>query len=176
MDLVTVIRELLRTIHIYAGVFWAGTGLFIAFFLGRAVKATGPDGDKVMSKINEVGLQRAFPMAAGLTMLSGLILYGMNFAALGSSWPGTMPQGVFLTLGSIAGIAAGIIGGAVIGRASAQIDVLGKEIQAAAGGKPPADKLSQMAALQERMEQATRIDAILLTITVICMAVGGMGR
>jgi hypothetical protein len=167
------IKQILRVIHIYSGVFWAGTGLFFAGFLGRAVKAVGPDGGKVMSKINEVGLKGAFPAAAGLTMLSGLILYGMDVAAFGSfKWANTLP-GIILTIGALTGIAAGIIGGALLGRTSAAMDALGKELQQTAGGKPPADKIAQMAALQERMERFTGINAILLTIAIICMAVGG---
>ena len=84
-------------------------------------------------------------------------------------------------LGSVTGLQVrlkrevdpGIIGGAVLGRTSAAIETLGAELAQTAGGKPDASKISQMAALQERTERWTRIDAILVSIAVICMAIAG---
>jgi hypothetical protein len=74
-------------------------------------------------------------------------------------------------IGGLFGLAGMILGASMIGRLTAQVAKLGDEIAASAGGPPPQDKISQMAALQERLHRAERIDALLLIIAVILMSI-----
>lgn len=166
-----IVVLILRIIHVFGGVFWGGAGLFMTFFLSQAVKATGPDGGKVMGNlITGTRWNAAIASASGLTVLSGFLLYGYNMQRFGAGWDRS-GAGIGFAIGGLAGLIAAIIGGAVLGRTSKRIAELGAEIGKAAGGPPPADKLAEMGALQARMERFSNINAILLTIAVIMMAI-----
>src|SRR3954471_21083953 len=42
---------ILRLLHIGCGITWAGTVIFVAFFLDPAVKSVGPDGTRFMQQL-----------------------------------------------------------------------------------------------------------------------------
>lgn len=106
---------LLRLIHIVGGAFWVGAVLMTTVFLFPAVRATGAQGGRVMQELTG---RRRLPVymnvAAGLTMLSGLVMYG-RLAAANGAWAGTR-VGITIGIGGLATILAAIIGGAVVGR------------------------------------------------------------
>jgi len=93
----------MRVVHIFSGVFWVGVSFFNIGFLQPTVRATGAEGQKVMQHLSS---QTRFTLtaytAATLTLLSGWIMYwylfGFRFSVLSSGY------GLFLTIGSIAGI------------------------------------------------------------------------
>lgn len=65
----------LRLVHILAGLFWVGTGLFNTFYLGPALKSAGPVATgAVMGSMQRRHLFTVLPVAALLTILSGLRL------------------------------------------------------------------------------------------------------
>lgn len=162
----------LRLTHIYTGVFWAGAALFFAGFLGKAVKAAGPDGGKVMGKlITDTKWSVIIASASGLTVVSGILLYLFRRSAAGGAAFDMSPQGMGFALGGLAGIASFIIGNAVLGRTSKKIAALGAELAKSAGSPPPAEKVAEMGGLQARMERFNNINAILITIAVILMAI-----
>jgi len=137
-------------------------------FLEPVIHASGPEGGKVMQKL--VGGTR-FPLAIAasgwLTVLSGLLMYwqitGFDTAVIFTT---RLP----LTLGAIAGIAAGIVGTAVQGRASGQLVALGKQITAQ-GNPPSPDQLATMGGLQETIQRGSRLSAVLMVLAVIGMVI-----
>jgi hypothetical protein len=147
-----------------------GAGLFLAWFLAPAVRAAGPDGGKVMMKLqSSTGWSKMISAAAGLTVLSGILLYVRNTLAAGPGWTGSGP-GIGFALGGLAGIAGAIHGGAVVGRLSQAVAQRGEALQAA--GRPPTpEELAEFGALQQKLDQASRTSAILLTIAILLMAV-----
>ena len=167
MDVYAVV---LRVIHIVCGVFWAGTAFFNVIVLEPAVNAAGQEGQKTMGAIMRLGLTMLLGITSGLTMVSGLLLYGKDSSGFTMAWIGS-PQGLVLTLGSLTGIAGGIIGGAMGGRAGKKLTDLGAEV-AQAGGKPTDAQASQMAALRNQLHLGGQIQAMLLLVAVLCMAVG----
>lgn len=66
---------LLRVVHILAGIFWLGAGLMTSIFLVPALTSAGPAGGAVMQALRTRGLMTWMPIAAGLTMLSGIRLF-----------------------------------------------------------------------------------------------------
>lgn len=162
--------EALRLTHVLLGAFWVGAGLFFTLFLGPAVRAAGPDGGKVMAKLQlSTGWPKMIAAAAGLTVVSGILLFVRNWLAIGSGWLTSGP-GIGFALGGLAGLAGAIHGGAVLGRLSRTIAQRGEAIQAA--GRPPtAEESAELAALQQEVDNASRISAILLTIAILLMAV-----
>lgn len=158
-----------RLVHFICGVFWAGVAFFNVLMLEPAVKAAGAEGQKTMGMLQRVGMSTALGITGGLTMLSGLALYWRDSGGFLFTWIGS-PQGVVFTVGALAGIAGGVIGGAMVGRAAKSLGELGAAV-AQSGGKPSDEQAGQLAALQNRLHLGGQINAVLLLIAVICMAV-----
>ena len=92
----------MRIIHIFTGVFWAGTSFFMLSFVTPTVIATGQEGQKFMQQLAfRTRFTTAMLAVAILSVLSGLVMYWEIFefrlAALSSGY------GLMLTLGAIAG-------------------------------------------------------------------------
>ena len=71
MDLTLV---LLRVVHVLCGVFWAGALMFAVIFLEPSVRASGPEGAKVMRALIQRHYLTVVPVVGALTILSGLWL------------------------------------------------------------------------------------------------------
>ncbi len=157
----------LRLFHIGSGVFWAGAGIFFALYLEPSVAAAEEGGRRVMAALNERRLTVGISATAGVTMLSGILMYLRDTNGFTNSWISTGP-GIMFTIGGVAGILSGVVGGAVVGRSTSRMAALGTAI-AQAGGKPSPEQTAEMKALSERLSQFGKINAILLGIAVLCM-------
>lgn len=158
--------QIIRFIHIFSAIFWVGTTLFMVLFLEPTVAALGPDGGKFMQRLlGGTRFSLAIALSAWITILAGLGLY----------WPvtGLAPNVMLgprlpLTIGAMAGIAAGIVGAVVTGRASGQLQTLGQQI-ASQGGPPAPAQLAEMQQLQGKIRQGSRWAAVLMVVAVIGM-------
>jgi uncharacterized membrane protein len=160
----------LRLVHVFAGVFWAGTAFMLAGFLEPAVQAAGPDGSKFMQRLMQ-GTPFALVMnlSAALATLTGLALF---WWASGGMQPGWLlsQTGVSLAVGSAAGILAVIVGIGVSGPTAHRLAALSQQMQVADGPGAGA-VLGELRALQQRLSRAGQLGALLLAITVTGMAV-----
>jgi hypothetical protein len=164
-----VLMIILRLIHILGGVFWAGTGFFLAAAITPNVKAIGPEGGKFVSRLMGPGKGSMYMGIAGtLTLLSGSI---MLWQVSGHFQPGwfVSPHGLVLSLGALAGIVAWFHGTLVIRRLNEQLGQLGQSIQNAEGPPSP-ETLDKMKQLQEKLFQQGGYAAILMSIAVAGMA------
>jgi hypothetical protein len=159
----------MRLLHIFCGVFWVGTIFFYALFLLPRVKQAGPLGAQFMQRLSQPPLTDTLSLAAGLVVLSGVLLYWRDSGGLQAAWMRTGP-GMALTLGGIVGIGAASIGIFVSRPTVNRMGVLGREI-AAASGQPTPSQLSEMQALSVRLERALYRTAYLLVPSLIAMAV-----
>lgn len=157
----------LRFIHIVGGVFWVGAVFLMVGFIFPTVRAAGPQGGRFMQELQRRRMPVFINAAAGLTMLSGFIMYGRMIAATNGAWGGTR-AGMTFGIGGLATVIAAIIGGS-IGRGGQKLAKLGESIQAS-GGAPSAAQAAEMSALQARMGKAMRAVALLLLIAVTTMA------
>jgi uncharacterized membrane protein len=161
---------LLRFVHIIGGVFWVGAAFLMVGFVFPTVRATGATGGRFMQEMMQ---RRRLPVymniAAGLTMLSGFILYGRMTAMTDGVWAGT-PAGITFGIGGLAAILAAIVGGAIVGRSGRRIAKIGEAIQAA-GGAPSAEQAAEISAIQTGMGKAMRGVAGLLFIAATAMAI-----
>ncbi len=166
MDLVMVV---LRVLHILAGVFWAGAALMTAGFVTPTVQALGPEGGKFMQGLlQRTRFSLVMGLAAIVATLCGLILFWNVSAGLQVSWLAT-GRGVSLIIGSLAGVVALVEGFAITNRGAMRLEALGKAIQAA-GGPPSPAQMAEMRELQERLARGGEIGAVLLAVSVVCMA------
>ncbi len=159
----------LRIVHIFAGVFWVGGGIFMVAYLGPTAKATELAGQKFMQYLM---VQRRFSLSMGvaslLTVLAGATLYWGDSGGFQWAWI-TSPTGLGFTLGASMGLVSFFIGIFMIKPITERLAVLGQQI-AAAGRPPSAEQVAELNRLQARMEMIERGDFILLTIALLAMA------
>lgn len=161
---------LLNLIHVFNAVIWAGFAFYQFGFLVPAVQQAGPAGGAVMGRLLNGRLLQVLLVSPLLVVLSGLIMYwfasgGFN-AAYYRSW-----QGIVLTLGAVAGIAAFFEGLMVTRPASQKMRDLGNQM-AATGGPPTPEQMAQMQSLRERLSKAGTRATVFLIVALTAMALG----
>lgn len=159
--------SILGIVHIFSAIFWVGTTFFMVFFLNPTLQRLGPDGGKVMQTLlGSTRFSLAIAASAWLTVLAGLFMYGASTGG----WEMSIMFGsrLPLTLGAIAGIAAGLVGTLVQGRSSAKMMALGKEIAGKKGPPAPA-QMAEMQRLQGLLRQGSVWSTALMVIAVIGM-------
>lgn len=162
------IMLVLRFVHIVSGVFWAGAVFLMVGFIFPAVRASGPQAGRFMEEVAKRRLPVFMNIAGGLTMLSGLIMYIGAITMTDGAWLSTR-SGMGITVGAVATIIAGIIGGTASRRGGQRMAKIGEAIKAS-GGAPTADQAAELGAVQARMAKAMRVVAALLLVAVTSMA------
>ncbi len=159
----------MRLIHIGLGVFWAGAIFFIVLFLEPSVRAAGPDGGRVMQGIQQRKLLTILPVAAALTILSGIALYWRASVGFNADWMASR-VGVSLTMGAVAAIVAFLIGVFVMRASTLEAGRLAAKAQQSEGDVQAA-LMTQVQALRVRDRTSARWVAALLAVAVATMAV-----
>jgi MFS family permease len=155
----------LRLVHIAAGAFWAGSALFIALVLLPGVRKAAPGGER---NLPMAAISQAMSLAALLTTIAGLLLYAW---ASRFAWGWIVsPLGIGLTLGSLAGLAAFLLGLLSTGPTAARIGALAGQIQAA-GGPPKPEQAAELGHLQAKLATSSTVSTILMTAALALMAV-----
>lgn len=162
-----ILMIILRLIHIFSGVFWAGGAFFLVSVLGPTVQEAGPEGGRFMQRLASGGrMTPLFTLAAILTALSGILMYLIlgRWNTIGT------PGGVLLAIGALAGLAAFGHGFSVQGRASQRMAALAKEM-AARNGPPTPEQMAEAQALGAKLGRGAVTTAILLIVALIGMSV-----
>lgn len=161
--------NLMRVVHIFAGVLWVGAAFLFLFFISPSVKATGPDGQKFMQYFV---VRKKYPMfmatVAILTVVAGAVLLWRDAGGDLFGWMQTGP-GLGFTIGSVAAIIVIPLGFFLLGPRTDRIGRLAAEIEAA-GGPPSQDKLAEIEKLDKELHTLEWIDFILLAISLVTMA------
>jgi uncharacterized membrane protein len=156
---------LLRLIHIIGGVFWVGAALLLQFFVAPAVAANPEAGQKLMGQMmGKARLSARMAAAGGATVLAGAIMYWLDSDGFTSAWTRSGP-GIGFGLGAVFGI-IGLILGVMVGRSNAAMMQLGGQIK----GKPSAEQVAQMGALQKQSQSLGWANSISLILAVVLMA------
>ena len=163
-----MITVVLRLIHIIGGVSWAGAVFLMVLFIYPSMRDAGPQGGALMQQFQRRRLPVFINGAAGLTMLSGFILYGRAVAMTDGAWARTS-SGMMFGLGGLSTILAAVIGGVFVSRSAIRLAKLGESVQAA-GGRPSPEQAAEMARLQGLMGKAMKAVAAFLAIAVAAMA------
>lgn len=160
---------ILRLFHIVPGVFWVGSALLFTLFLAPTVRATAPDGPKVMGHlVQKTSLSRVISAAAGLNILSGVLLYLHDLSSFGGgSWISAGPGLGFLIGGVFA--LAGFGFGMMVPNYSNRIAALGAQI-AAAGGPPSPEQAAELGKLQATLGKVSNYNVICLVVAILMMS------
>jgi hypothetical protein len=163
MDILLV---LLRLLHIVSAFLWVGLGVATAFYVAPAAATAGESGLRFMKNLlTKTAYPRAFPMFAGLTMLAGILLYLVADSASHFSRTGNMVLGI----GALAGILAGIHGGAVTGRATKALgEALVQHVPDGAQAIP-ASAVATLNDLSAKLQSHTRVSLILMIVALVGM-------
>lgn len=159
----------LRIIHIGLGVFWAGTLIFLAFYLAPAVVRAGPGGGRVMQELHRARLMQVMPAMALLTILSGAWMMWVVSGGFGPTFFRT-GYGVSLTIGAVASLVAFVLGVAVMRPAQAKMGELGERMAAVASEEERARVAAETGVLRDRIGRTSHAIAWLLIIAVVTMA------
>lgn len=100
---------ILRLIHILGGIFWLGGAVLMSFFLMPALASAGEAAGQVMAGLQRRRLMTAMPVAAGLTLLSGIRLMWIGSAAMNGAYFES-PTGRTFAIGGILAILAFTVG------------------------------------------------------------------
>jgi uncharacterized membrane protein len=162
---------LFRLLHVAGGIFWVGGAFVSMWFIVPAVRASGPEGAKVMQEIVRT---RKLPLAMNITgiitVLSGFWLYSRNIHLSAGTWAHST-SGMILGLGGAAALVALINGNLVLAPSGRKLAEVGRRVQGASGA-PAAEDLALLNRLGNRMRWATWVNAVLLTIATVTMAIG----
>lgn len=165
---------LLRIVHIFSGVFWVGAAIVTFAFIAPAARSVALDDPQASQKFVQTvmgrrGLSNAMNAAAGLTMLAGILLYGIDSGGFRLSWV-TSGVGLGFTIGALAAIASAFLGRTILQPAASRIGALGAAI-AERGTPPTPEQQAEMGRLNARMNSVGRVNITLLLIALLGMAV-----
>lgn len=167
MDILWV--NIVRLVHIFAGVLWVGAAFLFLFFISPGVKATAPEGQKFLQHFI---VRQKYPMfmtiVSILTVVAGAILLWRDASADFLGWMQTGP-GLGFTIGSVAALIVVPIGLFLMSPRGKRIGQLGAQIEAA-GGPPSPDQLAELEKLDKELHTLEWIDFILLAIALVTMA------
>ena len=161
---------ILRLIHIFTGVFWAGSAMYLAIFVMPAARALGPDGGKFMGQlVRTKNLPMWMNIIGILNILSGLRLIMILYKNSNGEWFSTR-YGIGIFIGTVAAIAAFIIGFMVIRFAANKMNSITSAI-AAAGVPPTPEQAQQLGMLRAKIGKGTVVVAWHLAAAVIFMSI-----
>jgi hypothetical protein len=158
----------LRVLHILGGAFWVGAAIFVAAFLGPALRAAGPAGGAVMAPLAR-RLPIAMMLSMSATVIAGFLLYWHNAQVGGPPWLGS-GQGRIFGLGGLLALAGGVVGMVVSAPTGRKLGAMGAAL-AAAGRPATPDEIATLQGLQRRLTIAAIAVAVLVSLATVCMAV-----
>jgi len=169
MDMNSLVTGL-RLVHILSGVYWAGTMFFFVSFLEPSLRSLGPDGGKVMIRMFERGYLKLLPVAAILTMLSGLWLLWILSDGFDAAYMGSR-IGMALSTGGALAILAFVFGMLVMRPAAARIWEIARRLPQEADESARNNLMAEMGTLRARSVFGARVVFALLVGAVALMAV-----
>ncbi|MEO1164120.1 MAG: hypothetical protein AAFV98_10080 [Chloroflexota bacterium] len=156
----------LRLAHIVFGLVWVGFGIVAAFVIHPLSQNTGESGNKVLRIFyGYSAYNKIFPIAAIITTLAGIILWGAlaeGAGLLGYSDTGNLA----MATGAVAGLLAFGHGAGATGRFSAQFAKLARTVEE---GEAEAGN-AEITEARSKLFLHGNISAILTIIAVVLMA------
>ena len=160
---------LARVLHVVLGVFWVGTMIFNASFLGPSLRDAGPNAGPVMANLIGRRMLDVIPVAATLNLLSGLYLYWIVSTGFASAYMGSR-TGITYGLGAVAALAAFTIGISIVRPSMLRAAAIGKAMASAGDADKPA-MIAEAQAVRMRAGKAGQVVAWLLGTTTVTMSI-----
>jgi len=162
-----IVVTILRLLHIVAGLIWVGAGITVSMYLEPALIRSGVDPSKVIRALyTKTSFDKLMPIVAITTTVAGLILYYMvsnGFSDVNYMKSG---QGIVLSIGALAGLAAFGHGFATLGKFSRQYAALIEE----AGDNPSDAQLKSLSEIEAKLSLHGKMSMWMGVVAVIFMA------
>jgi hypothetical protein len=158
-----------RILHIAAGVAWAGSVFLFVVLVQPTAGAIGPAASPFMMEL--LGRRRLVSWLlslAGTTIVAGGFLYWKHVDEMGFGDFVSSNFGLALTIGSVAAIAAFLIG--FFGTRPAVARLLSLAARAAAAEGPPPEVAQEIPGIQARLKNLGRTAFALIVVAVLAMA------
>ena len=165
-----MLMVILRLLHISAGVFWAGSMLFLAHFLAPAITDAGPAGGPVMMALMRRNVFVIIPIIAIVTILSGGWIFWIQSEGMHGPWLHSSMARV-LSVGALLALIAFVIGMTVVRPTQMKIFALMIEIGPMPDGPDKQAKLAAVQPLRAKTFMMGKVVAGLLGLTVVAMAI-----
>ena len=160
----------LRAIHVVAGMFWVGATMFMSFFLAPVLSTMGPAAGPVIGGMQKRKLMTVLPIAAILTMLTGVRLMMIASAGFQAAYFRSPSGRTFAWAGTLAIIA--FLFGMVVSRpAMMKAGALGQQLAAATDEATRSRLAAELNAARRRGTIGGGIVLALLLLAVVGMAV-----
>ena len=160
----------IRAAHVLVAALWIGATVFGSALLMPAIEASGQTGGLLMQRLNRRGFHVYMAAVSVTTLVTGLYLLwhfsGFDFSVSNGH------AGLVFGTGGLAGIFAGIVGGAVVARSGRQLEHVLRDTMTIADDQNHRALLARVATLKSRMKVGTRVVVGLQTVALVCMAVG----
>ena len=153
----------LRLLHIVAGLIWVGAAIVITMFIEPALEKSGPSSARFLRALYSMaGFSKLIPIAAIITTVAGLLLYGMlsYHNTLNSS------MGLVLTAGALFGLLAFAHGLFAVWRSAWKYAELVKE----AGDEPTGAQQKARQKLEGKLRRNGRVSMWLAVVSLVLMA------
>lgn len=161
-----IVIATLRVVHIVAGAFWAGAAMLMGWYIAPTAREVGPPAGPFMQGLLKRNLTSTLIGAGVVTVGAGLWLFAIRMPTF-ARW-----QDWALAVGALAAIVALLIGVTMQRPTGKKMQELGAAI-ASGGGPPTPEQGAQMQGLQARMANYGNVIAILFTLALAGMALGG---
>ncbi len=160
------LKIVLRLIHVISGVFWVGSAVFMNFFVGPTLRATGEAGKQFAGHLMmRTRFSNFITYSALAAVIAGALLYGMDSDWFLSPW---FRSGAGVGFGIGAGFAlVGLITGIMNGKNMRKLGQLGAQIQ----GKPTPEQMATMGAIQKQQAWIPPVNTYSLILAVFFMAI-----
>jgi putative copper export protein len=159
----------LRLIHIAGGVFWAGAVWLFARYVEPTATAAGPEGGRFLQRFAGSGYTPAV-MSAGLgTIVAGIALMWIDSGGFQPAFMGSH-FGIVLSVGALSAVVAAVFGLGLGARNALRLKAVGAAVQGQPGGPTP-QQVAEMQEIQGKLRTGGRVAAVLLGVTVVCMAI-----
>ena len=161
---------ILRVVHVLGAIVWAGTSVFVAFFLSPAIGMAGPPGGAVMGALVKRKLFTIIPIVAVVMMLAGLRLIMILSGGFSAAWFGTR-SGQTYVVGAVGALAAFalfmLVSHPAIGRSMKLSQQIAQAPEAERGALT-----AELNAVRTRAGKASMTSALILMLTAVAMSIG----
>jgi hypothetical protein len=160
----------LRVLHIVLGVYWAGTIFFFVTYLEPSIRATGPDGGKVMMQMFARRYLTVLPLAAAGNVLAGIALMWILSDGFAPTWMGSR-LGIVLSTGGLFALIAFAIGMGVMRTSAMHIWAIMRSMPQVTDEATRAARMAEAQHHRQRAATSARVVSVLLLLAVAAMAV-----
>jgi len=160
------LKIVLRLIHVISGVFWVGSAVFMNFFFGPTLRATGEAGKQFAGHLmTRTRFSNFITYSALSAVIAGALLYGIDADWFSSPWFRS-GAGIGFAIGAVFGL-VGLVAGLMNGNNIRKLSELGAQIQ----GKPTQEQMAALGAIQKQQMWVAPVNTYSLILAVFFMAI-----